>query len=81
MALHAVEGNPMKYRAFASSVALAFVLFVAAASLAQNAPASGANPKMTPKLAEMLMMGEVGPGSVGNRSMGVGSMDTNGRIL
>jgi hypothetical protein len=33
---------------------------------------------MTPKLAEMLMMGEMGPDSVGNGSMGMGSMDMGG---
>ncbi len=65
----------MKSRAFALAIALAFASFVAAPGLAQNAPANGANPKMTPKLAEMLMMGEMGPDSVGNGSMGMGSMD------
>jgi hypothetical protein len=65
----------MKSRAFALAITLAFASFVAAASLAQDAPANGANPKMTPKLAEMLMMGEMGPDSVGNGSMGMGSMD------
>jgi hypothetical protein len=78
LALHAGEGNPMKSRAFALAIALAFASLVAAPSLAQNAPANGANPKMTPKLAEMLMMGEMGPDSVGNGSMGMGSMDMGG---
>src|SRR5216684_2528818 len=40
------------------------------AGLAQNAPANGANPKMTPKLAEMLMMGAMGmPGHMGAMSL------------
>jgi hypothetical protein len=65
----------MKSRAFAFAIALAFASFVATPGLAQNAPANGANPKMTPKLAEMLMMGEMGPDSFGNGSMGMGSMD------
>ena len=68
----------MTSRAFASAVALLFVSFVAAPSLAQNAPANDANPKMTPKLAEMLMMGEMGPDSAGNGSMRVGSMGMGG---
>src|SRR6266852_3288285 len=72
--LFLAEGNPMKSRAFA----LAFASFLATPGLAQNAPANGASPKMTPKLAEMLMMGEMGPDSVGNGSMRMGSMDMGG---
>ncbi len=68
----------MKSRAFALAIALAFASFLATPGLAQNAPANGANPKMTPKLAEMLMMGEMGPDSAGNGSMGMGSMDMGG---
>jgi hypothetical protein len=58
------------YRLAKLAVALAFVSFAARTAMAQNALSADQKTEMTPKIAEMLMMAEMGPSS-GNGSMGM----------
>src|SRR5690348_10666891 len=61
----------MKYYRLATlAVALTIASFAARPAMAQNGPSTDQKTEMTPKIAEMLMMAEMGPSS-GGGSMGM----------
>lgn len=65
------------YRLATLAIALTVASFAARPAMAQNALSADQKTEMTPKIAEMLMMAEMGPSS-GNGSMSMGSMDMGG---